>query len=304
MSINHVLLGVLSGQSCTGYELKKIMQDSPLMPWSGNNNQIYKSLVELHDRGLVTSEIQHQESSPTKKRYTITVSGLAELKQWVLGECEAPTFRKLTLLQLQFSDQLSDDELESLLRRYEDELEAELHLHQEKSRRAPIAAELHPRSRVIHQLIHENVASFYIQERQWVQRLRLELSAYKEENNMNDNNHIVEKDGVTYLDGGSAGLQIRSEQDLLDIIAVCWEHGVERVLLHADGLAEDFYKLRTGLAGAVLQKLINYRLKTAFVLPQELVIQGRASEMLTELNRGASIRAFAERAEAEQWLLG
>jgi DNA-binding PadR family transcriptional regulator len=50
MTINFAVLGILSYQPMSGYDLKKIMQDSVYMHWSGNNNQIYKALLELLER--------------------------------------------------------------------------------------------------------------------------------------------------------------------------------------------------------------------------------------------------------------
>lgn len=69
---------------------KKMIEDSSFMHWSGNNNQIYKSLVQLLEDGWVTHEVQHQESSPSKKIYTITDKGLAELRNWLT---RPPSFR-------------------------------------------------------------------------------------------------------------------------------------------------------------------------------------------------------------------
>jgi DNA-binding PadR family transcriptional regulator len=51
-------------------------------------------LVELLAEGFVTNEIQHQESSPSKKIYTITKEGLEELKEWVLSSPELPEWKK------------------------------------------------------------------------------------------------------------------------------------------------------------------------------------------------------------------
>lgn len=67
MSIQYAILGLLSWKPASGYELKKVIEQSPTMHWSGNNNQIYRSLVQLLDKGYVTNEVQHQESSPSKK---------------------------------------------------------------------------------------------------------------------------------------------------------------------------------------------------------------------------------------------
>jgi hypothetical protein len=42
MSIKHAILGFLSWQPSTGYELKKLFAESDTLSWSGNNNQRWK----------------------------------------------------------------------------------------------------------------------------------------------------------------------------------------------------------------------------------------------------------------------
>ena len=51
VTIDYTILGMLSWKPMTGYDMKRMMQDSPVMYWSGNNNQIYKALVQLLDMG-------------------------------------------------------------------------------------------------------------------------------------------------------------------------------------------------------------------------------------------------------------
>jgi DNA-binding PadR family transcriptional regulator len=69
VSIKYAILGLLSSKPSTGYEMKKVFEESSVMYWSGNNNQIYKSLVELLNEGLVTSEISTRKPL-LQKRYT------------------------------------------------------------------------------------------------------------------------------------------------------------------------------------------------------------------------------------------
>ncbi|HEY9053605.1 MAG TPA: PadR family transcriptional regulator, partial [Rectinemataceae bacterium] len=75
MSIRHAILGFLSWKPFTGYELKKRFSDALSFHWSGNNNQIYGTLVQLHKDGAVTIEVVAQEKLPAKKLYTITEAG-------------------------------------------------------------------------------------------------------------------------------------------------------------------------------------------------------------------------------------
>ena len=95
MEIQYTILGLLNWKPLAGYDIKKIIADSELFYWSGNNNQIYNSLVELHKQGLVSQEILLQETLPAKKIYTITPAGQAELHRWLLSEPELPEFHNL-----------------------------------------------------------------------------------------------------------------------------------------------------------------------------------------------------------------
>jgi PadR family transcriptional regulator, regulatory protein AphA len=90
------------------------------------------------------------------------------------------------------------------------------------------------------------------------------------ENNMTESYRIIEKNGIRYLDCLPEAA-LHSSQDALDLVAACGEKGVDRLLLHEQNLSEDFYQLRTGLAGEVLLKFSNYRILAAAVLPTELV---------------------------------
>jgi|SRR5690554_965569 len=175
MSIKYAILGILSCQSLTGYDLKKIIQESPFMPWSGNNNQIYKALVELLHEGFVTNEVHYQVSSPSKKIYTITKEGLKKLREWVLASPEPPEIKKSFLLQLAWADLLNADELKTLLTKYEDEIKMEVLLQKGKKRRGVFSPNRTPREKLIWELIYQNIISSYENELEWIKKVRSEL---------------------------------------------------------------------------------------------------------------------------------
>ena len=97
---------------------------------------------------------------------------------------------------------------------------------------------------------------------------------------------------------------IKSERDALDLVGFCGEYETHNLLLEAGGLGKAFTNLRTGVAGDVLLKFVNYRMRVAAVMTPEAVGDGRFSEFASETNKGAHFRIFYDRADAEDWLLG
>ena len=96
---------------------------------------------------------------------------------------------------------------------------------------------------------------------------------------------------------------LRTEQDAVDVIAANFEHDTTLLLLHYHALDADFFQLRTRVAGSMIQKWINYHLKTAAIIPQDLVNQGRFQEMVLEMNkRNSQFRVFNSREDATNWL--
>ncbi|RVX41719.1 uncharacterized protein DUF4180 [Nonomuraea polychroma] len=61
------------------------------------------------------------------------------------------------------------------------------------------------------------------------------------------------------------GPLLRDERDVLDLIGEAWGHGATWVAVPAERLHEDFFSLRTGVAGEIAQKFVNYRIGLAIV---------------------------------------
>lgn len=58
---------------------------------------------------------------------------------------------------------------------------------------------------------------------------------------------------------------ISKPQDVLDIFGDLMATDCERVIIHEHNLHPDFFDLKTRLAGEILQKFSNYRVKVAIV---------------------------------------
>ncbi len=118
------------------------------------------------------------------------------------------------------------------------------------------------------------------------------------------NHRLVENAQNSYIECLAGNGRIESENDAVDLVAACGEHMVPRLLITSEALTDNFYDLRTGLAGAVLQKFVTYSIKVAAVLAPDLASQGRFGEMVLEANRSnRHFHVFSRREEAEAWLV-
>lgn len=175
MSIKHAILGILKQKPSTGYEIKKIIQESSVLYWSGSNNQIYRTLIKMKKEELVADELVHQEDSPSKKIYSITEKGLSELKEWVKSSPELPEFKKGFLIQLLWSSLLNKEELNNLLSEYENKIQEQLLMEQEKIRRALPRANVDTGEHLIWEVVADNITSSYQNELNWVRKTRNKL---------------------------------------------------------------------------------------------------------------------------------
>lgn len=180
MTIYYAILGLLSWKPSSGYELKKIFGDSPHLYWSGNNNQIYKSLLQLQKDGLITFETIHQDGAPSKKIYSVTGKGMEELKNWIMTASAVPEFKKPFLIQLAWADILGRDELARLLTKYEKDVETQLILQKEKYDREKDWPNRSPRETFLWNMISVNLMSTFQSELAWVRKVRQQLMRIEE----------------------------------------------------------------------------------------------------------------------------
>jgi PadR family transcriptional regulator, regulatory protein AphA len=175
MNLRSAILGILSWKPCYGYDLKRIISDSDIFYWSGNNNQIYRSLLELQSEGLITCQVQLQEHLPAKKTYSITDQGLSELRKSLLAAPELPELHKDFLIQLAWAELLSDDEILSLLEKYEDEVANRLRMYQEQAKRSGGRPNRSIQEAYLWKRIAENLISTFQTELDWVRQTRQEF---------------------------------------------------------------------------------------------------------------------------------
>ena len=103
-----------------------------------------------------------------------------------------------------------------------------------------------------------------------------------------------------YKTAADLGLRLRTAADIPDLIGAAY--GADSVLLHADDLAPEFFDLRSGLLGELFQKVTNYRLPLALVIPDTDAYGPRFSELALEHRQHPLVRFFRTEAQARAWL--
>jgi len=83
---------------------------------------------------------------------------------------------------------------------------------------------------------------------------------------------------------------INNPQDMLDIMADIGYEGSNNILIHKQVLHKDFFDLNSGLAGEILQKFSNYRMKLAIVGDFSDVRNKSLRDFIRESNRLGIIR--------------
>ena len=76
---------------------------------------------------------------------------------------------------------------------------------------------------------------------------------------------VFEMGGVRVLACATDGPVLAKAGEVSDYIGAAWEHRAALVALPVRRLSDDFFRLRTGLAGEAIQTFVNYRIRLAVV---------------------------------------
>ncbi len=114
-SVTPVILGFLSFESMSGYEIKQRVDRSTRFFWAASYGQIYPELRRLAQASLVEGE-----SSPRGGRqrnvYTLTEAGRTALAEWLSGPSLQQEVRDEALLKLFFAEALEPEATLALVR--------------------------------------------------------------------------------------------------------------------------------------------------------------------------------------------
>jgi PadR family transcriptional regulator AphA len=83
VSIRHLILGLLTQQPMSGYDIKRFLESLSWLIESPSFGTIYPTLRALREDGLVTVEVIPRQDKPPRKIYTIAESGSQSLRDWI-----------------------------------------------------------------------------------------------------------------------------------------------------------------------------------------------------------------------------
>lgn len=133
--LRYVLLGWLNYRPMTGYQVKQMVDNASSHFWHAQTSQIYRTLNELTQEGLVGRETAGEDERDERRVYHIMPAGQRALREWLsLPMTELQPTKDALLARLFFSAQIDRDTLLMQLR-----VQRALHARQLEQFRTEIA---------------------------------------------------------------------------------------------------------------------------------------------------------------------
>jgi|SRR5690606_19876772 len=82
---------------------------------------------------------------------------------------------------------------------------------------------------------------------------------------------------------------IKNEQDGLDLMGNLYYQGFDKIILHKQNLSTDFFNLKNGLAGEILQKFSNYRMRLVIIGDFSELDSQSLKDFIYESNQGKQV---------------
>jgi hypothetical protein len=102
--------------------------------------------------------------------------------------------------------------------------------------------------------------------------------------------HIIRENGIAVAVINSTEVVISDTQSALDLIATLdYQEDCQRIAIHKDAVTEDFFRLSTGLAGEILQKVVNYSKKIAIIGDFSGYTSKPLHDFIYESNQGSAV---------------
>ena len=109
-------------------------------------------------------------------------------------------------------------------------------------------------------------------------------------------------DGLTFLEIRSEEQFINNVQDVLDLFGELYGQYYDGIILYERNITHDFFDLQTKLAGEILQKFSNYRIRLVIVGDWSKYTSRSLEAFICESNRGKTVNFSSSPTEAVKLL--
>ena len=124
--IDLVILGLLTHEDLTGYDIKKLIDGGISFFWKGSYGSIYPALNAMEQEGFVQKYKAENSGKREKILYHITEQGTEMLKAWLRDEQAANDLKYETLLKLYFGGAAGQEITLENIRHFEEQVKKDL----------------------------------------------------------------------------------------------------------------------------------------------------------------------------------
>lgn len=101
-------------------------------------------------------------------------------------------------------------------------------------------------------------------------------------------NAIQDFDGTSVVLMPAEGKKLRTARDATDAMSEAFAQSAQWLAIPVSRLDEDFFRLRTGVAGEIVQKFVQFRVRVVFFgdISQHIAASDSFRDFVREANRG------------------
>ncbi len=96
----------------------------------------------------------------------------------------------------------------------------------------------------------------------------------------------------------SEDIVISNASDGLDLLGNLYYQDFDKIIIHEKNITPDFFDLKNGMAGEILQKFSNYRVRLAIIVNFSKFTSKSINDFIFESNNGKQINFVGSQPEA------
>jgi len=102
--------------------------------------------------------------------------------------------------------------------------------------------------------------------------------------------------GERIFECAAEGKKLRDDRDVVELISTTSEHRARFIVIPVERLDSNFFRLKTGVAGAMLQKFVTYHFRVSILgeISDHLNESSALRDFVYECNRGSQFWFFGQ----------